>query len=106
MRQSLSAWCATENRFFVGSDCFLVCKTDSMCIKCIFFGPKKHTLQILYWPNYLDLSSVKPLIVHNYSNYQCCQHLELLNREKLDLITSCENLAVKIHAEFPVLEFI
>ena len=58
----------TENRFFAGLDRFLVCKTDS--IKCIFFGPKKHTLRIIYWPNYLDKSSVKPLIAHNYSNYQ------------------------------------
>ena len=32
---------ATENRFFAGSDRFLVCKTDSVCIKCIFFGPRK-----------------------------------------------------------------
>ena len=31
---------ATENRFFAGSDRFLVCKTDSICIKHIFFGPK------------------------------------------------------------------
>ena len=45
---------ATENRFFAGSDRFLVCKTDSVCIKCIFFGPKKNTLQIIYWPNILD----------------------------------------------------
>ena len=27
--------------FFAGSDQFLVCKTDSFCIKRIFFGPKK-----------------------------------------------------------------
>ena len=45
---------ATENRFFAGPDRFLVCKTDSVCIKRIFFGPKKHTLRIIYWPNYLD----------------------------------------------------
>ena len=45
---------ATENRFFAGLDPFLVCKTDSFCIKRIFFGPKKHTLLIIYWPNYLD----------------------------------------------------
>ena len=46
---------ATENRFFAGSDRFLVCKTDSVCIKRIFFGPKKtHTLQIINWPNFLD----------------------------------------------------
>ena len=32
---------ATENRFFARSDRFLVCKTDSICIKRIFFGPKK-----------------------------------------------------------------
>ena len=32
---------ATENRFFAGSDRFIVCKTDSICIKRIFFGPKK-----------------------------------------------------------------
>ena len=32
---------ATENRFFAGSDRFLVCKTNSICIKRIFFGPKK-----------------------------------------------------------------
>ena len=32
---------ATENRFFAGSDRSLVCKTDSVCIKRIFFGPKK-----------------------------------------------------------------
>ena len=32
---------ATENHFFAGSDRFLVCKTDSICIKRIFFGPKK-----------------------------------------------------------------
>ena len=43
---------ATENRFFAGLDRFLVCKTDSFCIKHIFFGPKKHTLRIIYWPNY------------------------------------------------------
>ena len=66
---------ATENRFFAGLDRFLVCKTDSICIKCIFFGPKKHTLWIIYWPNYLDKSSVKPLISHNYSNYHCCQYI-------------------------------
>ena len=68
---------ATENRFFAGPDRFLLCKTDSVCIKRIFFGPKKHTLRIIYWPNYLDKSSVKPLIVNNYSNYQCCQHLKV-----------------------------
>ena len=45
---------ATENRFFAGSDRFLVCKTDSVCIKHIFFGPKKHSLRIIYWPNCLD----------------------------------------------------
>ena len=45
---------ATENRFFAGPDRFLVCKTDSVCKKLIFFGPKKHTLRIIYWPNYLD----------------------------------------------------
>ena len=45
---------ATENRYFAGPDQFLVCKTDSVCIKRIFFGPKKHTLRIIYWPNYLD----------------------------------------------------
>ena len=45
---------ATENRFFAGPDRFLVCKTDSVCIKRISFGPKKHTLRIIYWPNYLD----------------------------------------------------
>ena len=45
---------ATENRIFAGPDRFLVCKTDSVCIKRIFFGPKKHTLRIIYWPNYLD----------------------------------------------------
>ena len=45
---------ATENRFFAGPDRFLVCKTDSVCIKHIFFGPKKHTLRIIHWPNYLD----------------------------------------------------
>ena len=46
---------ATENRFFAGSDRFIVCKTDSICIKRIFFGPKKkHTLRITYWPNFLD----------------------------------------------------
>ena len=39
---------ATENRFFAGPDRFLVCKTDSVCIKRIFFGPKKHTLRIIY----------------------------------------------------------
>ena len=32
---------ATENQFFAGPDRFLVCKTDSVCIKRIFFGPKK-----------------------------------------------------------------
>ena len=41
---------ATENRFFAGSDRFLVYKTDSICIKRIFFGPKKHSLRIIYWP--------------------------------------------------------
>ena len=52
---SMCLYCrATENQFFVGSDQFLVCKTNSICIKCIFFGPKKHTLLIIYWPNYLD----------------------------------------------------
>ena len=45
---------ATENRFFAGPDQFLVFKTDSVCIKRCFFGPKKHTLRIIYWPNYLD----------------------------------------------------
>ena len=40
--------------FFVGSDRFLVCKTDSNYIKHIFFGPKKHSLRIIYWPNCLD----------------------------------------------------
>ena len=45
---------ATENRFFAGPDRFLVCKTDSVRIKNIFFGPKKHTLRIIYSPNYLD----------------------------------------------------
>ena len=54
---ALSLIRATENRFFAGSDRFLVCKTDSICIKRVFFGPKKHTLRIIYdiyWPNYLD----------------------------------------------------
>ena len=74
---------ATENRFFAGLDRFLVCKTDSVCIKCIFFGPKKHTLRIIYWPNYLDKSSVKPLISHNYSNYQCCQHIGVTKSWKI-----------------------
>ena len=37
---------ATENQFFAGPDRFLVSKTD--------FGPKKRTLRIIYWPNYLD----------------------------------------------------
>ena len=32
---------ATEKRFFAGSDRFLICKTDSICIERIFFGPKK-----------------------------------------------------------------
>ena len=47
---------ATENRFFAGPNRFLVCKTVSVYIKSIFFGPKKkqHTLRIIYWPNYLD----------------------------------------------------
>ena len=40
--------------FFDGSDRFLVCKTDSICIKRIFFGPKKRNLRIIYWRNYLD----------------------------------------------------
>ena len=43
---SMTPWVlsrATENRFFAGSDRFLVCKTDSICIKRIFFGPKKKT---------------------------------------------------------------
>ena len=35
---------ATENRFFAGSDRFLVCKTDSICIKRIFFRSEKNTL--------------------------------------------------------------
>ena len=74
---------ATENRFFAGLDRFLVCKTDSVCIKRIFFGPKKHTLRIIYWPNYLDKSSVKPLIAHNYSNYQCCQHIGVTESWKM-----------------------
>ena len=45
---------ATENQFFAGPDRFLVCKTISVCIERIFYGPKKHTLRIIYWPNYLD----------------------------------------------------
>ena len=45
---------ATENLYFVGPDRFLVCKTDSLCIKCILFSLKKHTLRIIYWPSYLD----------------------------------------------------
>ena len=45
---------ATENRFFAGPDRFLVCKTDSVRIKRIFFGPKKHSLRLIYSPNYLD----------------------------------------------------
>ena len=32
---------ATENRFFAGSDRFLVRKTDSVCIKRIFFRSEK-----------------------------------------------------------------
>ena len=40
--------------FFAGPDRFLVCKADSVCIKRIFFGPKNHTLRIIYRPNYLD----------------------------------------------------
>ena len=40
---------ATENRFFAGPDRFLVCKTDSVCIKRFFFRSEKthfadHTL--------------------------------------------------------------
>ena len=35
---------ATENRFFAGSDRFLVCKTDSVCIKRIFFSVRKNAL--------------------------------------------------------------
>ena len=61
---------ATENRFFAGSDRFLVCKTDSICIKRIFFGPKKNTLCGSYTGPISWISRVKPLIVHNYSNYQ------------------------------------
>ena len=34
---------ATENRFFAGPDRFLVCKTDSVCIKR-FFLVRKNTL--------------------------------------------------------------
>ena len=45
---------ATENRIFAGPDRFLVCKTDSVCIKRIFFRSEKNTLRIIYWPNYLD----------------------------------------------------
>ena len=45
---------ATENRFFAGPDRFSFCKTNSVCIKRIIFGPKKHTLRIIYWPYYLD----------------------------------------------------
>ena len=32
---------ATENRFFAGLDRFLVCKTDSFCIKRLFFQSEK-----------------------------------------------------------------
>ena len=96
---------ATENRYFASSDRFLVCNPDSICIKHTFFGPKKRTLRIIYWPNYLDKSSVKWLIAHNYSNYQCCQHIiELLNRGKWDLVSS-RYLSWEF-AEFPVLELI
>ena len=35
---------ATENRFFAGPDRFLVCKTDSVCIKRFFFSVRKNTL--------------------------------------------------------------
>ena len=68
---------ATENRFFAGSDRFLVCKTDSICIKRIFFGPKKNTLCGSYTGPISWISRVKPLIVHNYSNYQCCHHIRV-----------------------------
>ena len=41
---------ATENRFFAGSDQFLVCKTNSICIKRISFGPKKtHFVDHITW---------------------------------------------------------
>ena len=39
---------ATENRFFVGSDWLLVCKTNWICIKHIFFSVRKNTLCRLY----------------------------------------------------------
>ena len=32
---------ATENGFFAGSDRILVCKTDSICLKHIFFQSEK-----------------------------------------------------------------
>ena len=69
---------------FAGSDRFLVCKTDSVCIKRIFFGPKKtNTLCGSYtgpitWISQVSnglLSIIIPII--NIVNT-----LELLNREK------------------------
>ena len=79
---------ATENRFFAGSDRFLVCKTDSVCIKRIFFGPKKkthfadHILAkfpgLVKCQTVIKLSIIIPII--NVVNT-----LELLNREKWGL---------------------
>ena len=101
---------ATENRFFAGPDRFLVCKTDSVCIKRFFFGPK-NTLRGSYTGLITWISrSVKPLIAHNYSNYQCCQHIRVTEswkmRSRLITLRFAIILRRKTFAEFPVLELI
>ena len=97
-----------KSNFLAGSDQFLVCKTDSICIKRIFFWSEKTTLRIIYWPNYLDLSSVKPLIVYNYSSYQCCQHIRVTESWKMrSRLVSLPLARIKrrnTFAEFLVLE--
>ena len=71
-----SGWIrATENRFFAGSDRFLVCKTNSVCIKRIFFRPKKTHFADHILAQFPGLVKCQTVNCHNYSNYQCCQDI-------------------------------
>ena len=70
---------ATENRFFAGSDRFLVCKTDSICIERIFFGPTKTHFAdhiLAQFPGLVKCQTVNCPIINVVNT------LELLNREK------------------------
>ena len=74
--------------FIAGPDRFLVCKTDSVCIKHIFFHSEKthfadHILAQL--PGLVKSNRLLPIIIPIIN---VVNTLELLNREKWDLVSS------------------